>query len=73
MRTPQRTQIRPERRARSLAGVAVDVAAAIPIRLPCPLMSTVVDGGMSRMIPPIALPLIGIELRAAGGNVLRTQ
>jgi hypothetical protein len=66
-------QIRPERGPRSLAGVAVDLASAIPIVIPRPLMHAVADGGMAWVAPPIALPLIGIEQRAARRKVLRDQ
>jgi hypothetical protein len=66
-------QVGPKRRARSLAGVAVNFTAAIPISIPCPFLDTMADRGMVRMTPPIALPLVGIELRAAGGHVLGDQ
>jgi hypothetical protein len=49
MHTPKRTQVGAKRRPRSLAGVAVDFAAAIPISISCPLMDTVADCGMGRM------------------------
>jgi hypothetical protein len=73
MHAPKHPQVDPKRRARSLAGVAVDLTAAIPISIPGPLMYTVADRGMVRMTPPIALPLVGIELRATGGYVLCDQ
>jgi hypothetical protein len=70
---PEDTEVRAERRASACTGVAVDRAAAVPIRLPAPLMDTVADGGRGRMMPPIALPRVGIERRAAGGHVLCDQ
>jgi hypothetical protein len=73
MDAPEYPQVGPERRASSLAGVAVDLAAAIAVIIPRPLVHTVADGGMGWMAPPIALPLIGMELRAASGDVLRNQ
>lgn len=73
MRVPKHPQEGPKHRARSLTGVAVGLAAAVPISFPGPLMSTVADRGMARMTPPRALPLLGIELRAAGKHVLCYQ
>ena len=62
-------RVGPECRASSVAGVALDFAAAIAVIIPRPLVHTVAEGGMGWMAPPIALPLIGMELRAAGRNV----
>jgi hypothetical protein len=73
MNAPKHTQGGPERRASSLAGVAVDFSAAIAVIIPRPLVHTVANGGMGWMAPPIALPLIGMELRAASGDVLRNE
>jgi hypothetical protein len=73
MHAAKHPQVGPKRRPHSLAGVAVDFAAAIPISIPCPFMVTMANRGMVRMTPPIALPLVGIELRAAGGHVLCDQ
>jgi hypothetical protein len=72
MHAAKHPQVAPKRRPRSLAGVAVDFTAAIPISIPSPLMDTMADCGMVRMTPPIALPLVG-KLRAAGGHVLCDQ
>jgi hypothetical protein len=73
MHAAKHPQVGPKRRPRSLAGVAVDFAAAIPISITSPLMDTMADRGVVWMTPPIALPLVGIELRAAGGHVLCDQ
>jgi hypothetical protein len=70
---PEDTEVRAERRASACTGGAVDRAAAVLIRLPGPLMDTVADGGRGRMTPPIALPRVGRERRAAGGPVLCDQ
>jgi hypothetical protein len=58
---PEGTEVRAERRASACTGVAVDLAEAVPICIPGPLMYTVADADMGRMTPPIALPLVGIE------------
>jgi hypothetical protein len=58
-----------ERGASSFAGVAMDLAVAVSMIIPCPFMDTVADRGVGRMTPPVALPLVGIELRATGGHV----
>ena len=55
------TQVGPERRARPFTGIAVDLASAIAIIIPRPLVHAVADRGMGRMAPSIALPFIGIE------------
>jgi hypothetical protein len=73
MNAPKATQIGPERCASALAGIAVDLAAAISIIVPRPLVHPMTNRGMSGMAPAIALPLVGIELRAVSGNVLRHQ
>ena len=73
MNAPKTTQIGPERCASPLAGIAVDLAAAIAIIIPRPLVHTMPDSGMRWMAPPVALPLVGIELRAVSGDVLRYQ
>src|SRR3712207_5848823 len=70
---PKTTQIGPQCRASALAGIAVDLAAAIAIIIPRPLMHTMTDCDMRGMAPPIALPLVGIERRAGSGDVLRDQ
>jgi hypothetical protein len=46
---PKTTQIGPQCRASALAGIAVDLAAAIAIIIPRPLMHTMTDCGMTNM------------------------
>ena len=41
--------------------------------IPRPLVRTMADGRTGWMAPPIALPLIGMELRAACGDGLRNR
>jgi hypothetical protein len=53
--------------------MAVDLAAAIALIIPRPLVPTMMDRGMRGMAPPIALPRVGIELRAVSRDVLRHQ
>ena len=69
MDTPEGTQVGTERCARPLTGVAMDLAATIPIVIPCPFAHPVGHRGMARMAPTITLPFIGIEPRATGGHV----
>jgi hypothetical protein len=66
-------QIRPEGGSCPLAGVAMDLADAIPIGIPRPLVYAVADGGVRRMAPTIALPLVGIESCAAGRHVVGNE
>jgi hypothetical protein len=69
--TLERTEVPAVRCARTLAGVAVDLAAAVTIIIPRPLVNAVADSGTAEMPPVIALPLIGIKPRAVYANVLR--
>src|SRR5687767_7038165 len=71
--TSESTQVSTKRRACTFTGIAVDFVSAIAVIIPRPLVHTMADRGMGWMAPPIALPLIGIELRAARGDVLRNQ
>ena len=73
MNAPKTTQIGPERGTRPLTAIAVDLAAAIAIIIPRPFVPPMPDRGMRGMAPPVALPLVGIELGAVRGNVLRDQ
>jgi hypothetical protein len=73
MNAPKDTQVGAERCPCSLAGVAVDFAAAIPIIIPCPLVHAVADGGMRRMAATITLPFVGIEQGAAWGHVVGNE
>jgi hypothetical protein len=60
--TLESAQVCPKRRACPFTSIAVDFAPAIPVIIPSPLAHTV-----------IALPLVGIELGAASGNVFGNQ
>jgi hypothetical protein len=71
--TSEGTEIRPERRARSFATIAVDLTSAITIVIPGPFTGTVAHGGMGGVAPMIALPLVRIEPRTVGQNVLGYQ
>ncbi len=73
MNPPKGTQIGPKRRACSFTGVAVDLTPAITIIIPRPLVHAVAHSGMARVAATIALPFVGIERRAASGDVLRDQ
>jgi len=42
---PEGTQVGPERCARDLAGVAIDLTSASPIIIPRPLVHAMADGG----------------------------
>lgn len=65
--------IGPKRCACPLAGVAVHLTLAISIIIPRPLGHAVADSRVIGMAPAIALPLIGVEPRAARRDVLRDQ
>ena len=73
MDSTEGAQIGSKRCAGPLAGVAVHLTWAISILIPRPLVHAVADGGMARMAPPRALPLSGIEQRAARRKVLGDQ
>ena len=73
MHAPKGPQIRPECRPSSLARVAVHLTSTIAVIIPCPLVHAMTDGAVGRMAPPITLPLVGIEPRAASWHVLRDQ
>jgi hypothetical protein len=67
------TQIGPKHRAGTCTGTDVHFMSALFVIIARPLVPAVVDSGMARMVPPIGLPLIGRELRAACRKVLRDQ
>jgi hypothetical protein len=69
----ERTEVRAERCTGSLAGVAVHLAAAIPIIISCPLAHAVADGGVGRMAASVALPFVRVEDRAVPGEILSNQ
>src|SRR5262249_15632241 len=59
----------PKRCARPLTGVAVHFPPAVPIIIPRPFVDTMADRGMGGMTAPVALPFVGIQLRAASRQV----
>src|SRR5215475_13250988 len=73
MNTSKHTQIGPERRAGSLAGIAVDFAVAIPIIIPGPLVHAMAYSGMGCMVATIALPFVRVQDRAGAWDILGNQ
>src|SRR5262245_32304665 len=73
MNAPKDLQVNPERHPCFITGVTMDFAATIAVIITRPLVHLVTHGGMGQMTPPIALPLIGIEPRAARRDVVRNQ
>jgi hypothetical protein len=69
----ERPEVRAERRAGSFAGVAVDLAVAVPIIVSRPLVHAVADGGVGRIGAPVTPPFVGIEDRAVLRNILGNQ
>jgi hypothetical protein len=70
---PEGTQVGAERRAGPFAGVAVDLAVAIPIIIPRPLVHAMAHGGMGRMAATIALPFVRVQDRAGAWDILGNQ
>jgi hypothetical protein len=70
--TPKHTQVGPERRTGSFAGIGVHLTPAIPILIPGPFVDAVAHGGVGRMAATIALPFIRIQDRALLGLYART-
>jgi hypothetical protein len=70
---PEDPQIRPESGSSPFAGVAVGLALAIPISLPCPLVHAMADGGMGPMAATIALPFVRVQDRARSGDIPSNQ
>jgi hypothetical protein len=66
-------EVRAEHRTGSFTGVAVHLAAAIPIVIASPFMHAVADRRMGRMTATIALPFIGVEYRARSRDICRDQ
>src|SRR6266540_5296499 len=71
--TSEGAQIGTKCRSGPFTGIAVDLASAIPIIIPGPLAGAVAHGGVGGMAAVIALPFVGIELRAGGRNVVGNQ
>jgi hypothetical protein len=67
--TSESTPVGTQCRTRSLAGVAMHFASAITIIIPRPFVDAVADRGMGWMTPPVALPFVGVQPRAASRNV----
>jgi hypothetical protein len=67
------TEIRPERRARAFATIAVDLTSTIAIVIPRPLAPPVGHRGVARMTATITLPLISVEQRATRRHVVSNQ
>jgi hypothetical protein len=70
---PERPEVRAKRRAGSFTGVAVDLAAAVPVIIPGPFADAVADRGMGWVTTSVALPLIGIQLCAAHQKVFHHE
>jgi hypothetical protein len=69
--TPRKgPQVGAECRSCPFAGVAMDLALAIPMIIPRPFAHPVGHGGIARMTATIALPFGGIEPCAARGHVV---
>jgi hypothetical protein len=73
MNPTEGTQIGPQCCACPLTGVAVHLTPAIAIIIPRPLVNAMANSRMARMTPPVAVPFISIEPRAAHRDVLRDQ
>jgi hypothetical protein len=67
------TKVGAERRAGPFAGVAVDLAVAIPIIIPRPLAHFMAHGGMDWMAATIALPFVRVQDRAGAWDILGNQ
>ena len=63
-------EVRAERCTGSFTGIAVHLASAIPVIVPCPLVHAMAAGGVGRMVPPIALACVGVQGRAGPGETL---
>jgi hypothetical protein len=69
MDAPEGTEICSERGPSAFAGVAVDLAEPVSIRVARPFVHAVANGGMGGMTAGIALPLVGREERATSRHV----
>jgi hypothetical protein len=67
--SPEGSQVHPEHGPSPLTGVTVDLAAAIAIRIPRPLIQAIAHAGVGRMATLTALPLVGVEKRNARRDV----
>jgi hypothetical protein len=73
MDAPEATPIGPERRACTLAAMAVDLAPAITIIITGPFVGPGAHGGVGRRAAAIARPFVRVEDRALGRDVLGDQ
>ena len=73
MNPAKHAEIGTQRRARSLARVAMHFANAVSIVIARPLMRTVADHPMLRMTPRIAVRLIGVQHRATKRDIFVNQ
>jgi hypothetical protein len=73
LHTSKSTEVGPKRRPCSLAGSVMDLALAITIILPGPFVHTMSTRGMGGVAAMITLPLVGVERRAASGDVVSHQ
>jgi hypothetical protein len=71
--TPEGTQVAAERHACHFAGAAVDLAVAIAIIIPRPLVHAMAHGGMGRVAATLTLPFVRIQNRAGPWDVLGNQ
>jgi len=56
-----------------LAGMAMNLALAITMVIPCPFVGAVTDGGVDRVAVPIARPFVRVESQAVRRAVLDDQ
>ncbi len=73
MDAPEGAQVGPEGRPGPFAGMAVNLASAIPIIIPCPFAGAVAHGGVGGVATVIARPCICVQHGAASWDVLREQ
>ena len=73
MDAAERPEVGAECGASPFAGVAVDLAVAVPIVVPCPLVHAVADGSVGRIAAPVTLPFVRVEDRAVPRNILGNQ
>jgi hypothetical protein len=59
----------PKRGTRALTGVAMHCTSAIALIIPRPCVDTMADRGMGWMTALVALPRVGVQHRAASGDV----
>jgi hypothetical protein len=71
--TPEGAQVGPKRRARPLAGVAMDLALAVPMIIPRRFAHPMGNSGMAGMAAAITLPFVGLEPCAVRGHVVSHQ